>query len=470
MTVRRRDLLYPSGALVAGALLTGCVGETASADGSGPASTPTDNGPGATSPGVASDAQRETDPDAGELARRTAIRGNTAFAFSLLEALVDRSPKENLLVSPYSISIALAMTWAGARGETETRMADAMRYELAQERLHPAFNALALELAAHGNEETDGEDTDTESGDSDTEDEGTPFRLDVVNAIWGLAEYPYRNSYLDTLATHYGAGLRTVDFATRPERVRARINDWVEARTNGKIEDLLPKDVITTATRLVLTNAVYFRANWEHTFSENLTGDGEFTALDGSSSTVPMMTQSETFPYAEIDGHQLIELPYVGGDVGMLVILPAAGEFETVERSLTPDRLGGFIDALEPREGEISLPRFAYDSNVSLKEALSGLGMSIAFDSGKANFDGMVDLGESGENLYVRDVIHTSHVAVDEQGTEAAAATGVVVAASSASANEFEMTVDRPFLFAIRDRGTGTVLFLGRVVDAGAAQ
>lgn len=218
----------------------------------------------------------------------------------------------------------------------------------------------------------------------------------------------------------------------------------------------------------MLTDAVSFEANWRYTFPKEATEDGEFTALDGSAATVPTMHQSARIPYALVDGHQLVELPYVGGDVGMVVVLPAEGEFESFERELDPDRLGTLVDALEPAHGSLALPRFTVGSAVRLKDALSTLGMPNAFDPVAADFGGMVDLASAGLNLYLQDVVQQSFVSVDEDGTEAAAATGVVAGVTSASLHPFEMTVDRPFLYFVRHRGTGTVLFLGRFVDGGA--
>ncbi|MGM0591480.1 MAG: serpin family protein [Halobacteriota archaeon] len=250
---------------------------------------------------------------------------------------------------------------------------------------------------------------------------------------------------------------------------RTTINDWVATETNEKIPDLLPKSLITDATRFVLTNAIYFYANWAEQFDEANTEDREFTALDGAGQSVPMMRQSEEFPYAAVDGHQLVELPYVGKKTSMVVLLPPDGAFERVEGDLNASRLGELLDHLDVRDGSITLPKFTFRSSLSLKNALSQLGMSNAFEP-TADFGAMVDRAQTSEPLWLFDVVHEGYVAVDEKGTEAVAATGAVGGASSAGPPPFEMVVDRPFLFLIRDRETGTVLFLGRVVDAEAAQ
>ena len=385
------------------------------------------------------------------------VAENRRFAIELHRELVSMEPGENLFCSPHSISIALAMTYAGARGETEAQMAETLRYTLGED-VHATIEELAERLDARSDVHVD----DDEDGD--------PFQLNVVNAVWGQEEYPFLGEYLDIIEKHYGAGLREVDFKSDPKGSRETINAWVEEQTEEKIDELLPEGSIDQYARLVLTNAIYFMASWEKPFQEGATEGAEFTALDGETNEVPTMRQSESFPYAEVDGHQLIELPYVGEEVGMVVILPEEGEFEGFEAELDGDRLEELVDELEVKEGDISLPRFEYESDFSLKEILEEMGMPIAFDNEQADFSGMADLEASGENLFIHDAYHDAYVAVDEEGTEAAAATGVVVGTDSAPADPFEMVVDRPFLFAIRDRPTGALLFLGRVVDAGAAQ
>lgn len=446
----RRDLLKLAGLFAAGTL-SGCVAVPDGGDG------PSDPGnvPAAQGGVLQSDRERET-PDVDDATRRELVAGDTRFALDLHRALVEEKPDENLFFSPYSVSIALAMTWAGARGTTEREMRETLHY-LDQDRTHPAFNA--LDRAIDGRDEVEVED-----------DEGTPFSLETANAVWGQEGFPFRQSYLDALATNYGAGLRVVDYESDPGAARDRINEWVAERTEGKIPELFPEGTIDALTRLVLANAVYFQANWEYPFDEAETSDGEFTALDGSTATVPFMHESRGLPYAEGDGWQAVELPYVGGEVSMVVLLPEAGTFEAVEADLTADRIQGVFDALERREGSLAFPKFTYHSGLKLADVLAGMGMPSAFDADDADFHGMYDHEQVGRNLFVGSVVHEGYVAVDENGTEAAAATGVEMRLESAPANPWEMAVDRPFLFAIRDRPTDTVLFLGRVVDAGAAQ
>lgn len=381
------------------------------------------------------------------------VTDTTAFALALERELQSGRSGANLFSSPYSVAVALAMTYAGARGETADEMREALRFSLSDDRLHPAFNRL----------------TRTVEAAPETDDaEGDPFRLRVVNAIWGQRGFPFREDYLELLATHYGAGLRTVDFADDPEAARTAINTWVANQTEDRIQDLLGKDAVGPRTRLVLTNAIYFNASWKTPFDESNTTEQEFTSIDGTTATVPMMRRQGEIAFAAMDGHQAVELPYIGDSASMVIVLPKEGEFEDFAASLDRDRLNELLDGLRRSEGSLALPRFTYRSEFSLTAVLRRLGMERAFEKGAADLTGMYDPGRAAEELSIDDVIHKAFVSVDEAGTEAAAATGVTVGAISVSPGEpWEMVVDRPFLFGIRDRGTGAILFLGRVVDGG---
>lgn len=384
----------------------------------------------------------------------TLVDGNTAFAFDLYGVLKDK--EGNLFYSPYSISQALAMTYAGARGETGTQMADALEFRLAQDRLHYNFNALDMELASRG-EGAAGKD-------------GEGFRLNVVNAIWGQAGFEFLNEYLDTLAENYGAGLRILDFINETEQSRVTINDWVSDQTEQRIKDLIPPGVIDALTRLVLTNAIYFNAAWENPFDEDATSDGDFHLLDGNTVTVPMMHQSESlgyfalkfpssqFPPPDIYIYQAVELPYDGHELSMVIVMP--DDFTSFEALLSGEMVTGIVDSLQYQEVVLTMPKWEYDYEAGLKDALSSLGMSQAFTA-NADFSGM----DGRRDLYIQDVLHKAFVAVDEAGTEAAAATGVVVGVTSAPAEPVVFTLDRPFIYFIRDIETGAILFVGRVVD-----
>ena len=380
------------------------------------------------------------------------VDGNSAFAFNLYQAL--RAEDGNLFYSPHSISLALAMTYGGARGRTEGQMADTLRFSLPRERLHPAFNDLDLRLASRG------------KGAQGRGTEG--FRLSIVNAVWGQQGHPFREAFLDVLAESYGAGVRQADFRGMPEETRLAINDWVAESTEDRIKDLIPPGVIDGLTRMVLTNAIYFNAAWSYPFNEADTRDRPFHLLDGSSVDVPMMKTEEGFGYAAGDGYQAVDLPYIGNELSMTILLPDRGRFGAFEDSLTGALVERTIAGMESRYVALELPKFEFESRFRLAETLKAMGMSDAFDSTASDFSGMDGrsclAGDVG-CLYVKDVIHKAFVAVDEAGTEAAAATAVVMQAESAPPEPVSVTVDRPFIFLIRDRETGAILFVGRVVE-----
>jgi len=380
-------------------------------------------------------------PDQAEL-----VGGNSAFAFDLYHLLKEKEGEENLFYSPYSISLALAMTYAGARGETGQQMADTLHYTLPQDRLHPAFNHLDLELASRG-EGAEGKD-----------DGG--FRLNIANTIWGQEDYTFLPEYLDTLALNYGAGMQLVDFIGDSEASRIAINNWVSDQTEGRIKDLIPKGVIDDLTRLVLTNAIFFNAAWADPFEEGQTQDGPFYLLDGSQVTVPMMHHTASYGYAEGEGYQAVELPYDGRELSMVILLPAAGEFESFEDSLDAGRVGTIVNDLTYQEVALTMPKFDIESDFSLVDALAEMGMPLAFSMG-ADFSGM----DGTRELYIGEVLHKAFITVDEAGTEAAAATAVEMQLKGAPVASVTVTVDRPFIFFIRDVETGATLFVGRVVD-----
>jgi len=394
-----------------------------------------------------SEKPRITSPDVTQADSESLVGDNSTFAFDLYQRL--RAKGGNLFYSPYSISLALAMTYAGARGETEQQMADTLHFTLPQDRLHPAFNSLDIELASRG------------EGAKGKDEEG--FRLNIVNAIWGQKNYEFLSEFLDVLAENYGAGLRILDFASASEESRVTINNWVSDQTEGRIEDLIAPGEIHALTRLVLTNAIYFNAAWQYPFKEDATYDGTFYLLNGDEITVPMMRQTEWFGYGEGDGYQAVELPYDGGELSMIILLPTAGYFASFEDLLDAQRLDEIVGRLEYREVALTMPKFEFESDFRLRETLTALGMPDAFLWEVADFSGMT----GNRDLFIADVIHKAFVSVDEAGTEAASATAVVVPTAMPPEELVEVTVDRPFVFLIRDR-TGTILFVGRVVDPSA--
>jgi len=396
---------------------------------------------------IESDRERITSPDVSTSEQASLVEGNSAFAFDLYQALKEEDG--NLFYSPYSISLALAMTYAGARGETAQQMADTLQFLLEQDRLHPVFNWLDAELAKRG-EGAAGKD-------------GEGFRLNIVNAIWGQKDYEFLTDFLDVLAENYGAGLRILDFITETEKSRLTINDWVSDQTEGRIEDLIPQGAIGELTRLVLTNAIYFNAAWEYPFDEDITVDGPFYLLDGGQVIVPMMKQTESFGYTEGEGYQAVELLYDGCELSMVILLPEAGNFEAFEEGLQGQQVSDIISGLQPTEVALTMPRFEFDSEFSLNDTLAEMGMPIAF-SGAADFSGMT----GNRELFISDVIHKAFVAVDEAGTEAAAATAVIMELTAVPEPPVEVTIDRPCIFLIRDIETGAILFVGRIMNPGA--
>jgi len=395
-----------------------------------------------------SDKERITSPDVSTSEQASLVEGNSAFAFELYQAL--KGEEGNLFYSPYSISLALAMTYAGANGDTAQQMAATLQFMLEQDRLHPAFNWLDAELASRG-EGAEGKD-------------GEGFRLNIVNAIWGQKDYEFLTDFLDVLAENYGAGLRILDFITQTEKSRITINDWISDQTEGRIKDLIPQGAIDALTRLVLTNAIYFNAAWAYPFDEGMTADGPFYLLDGGQVIVPMMKQTESFGYTAGEGYQAVELQYDGDELSMVVLLPEAGKFEAFEEGLQAQQVDTIISGLQLTEVALTMPQFEFDSEFSLKDTLAGMGMPIAFSPGEADFSGMT----ANRELFISDVVHKAFVAVDEAGTEAAAATAVVVGTTAMPEEpSVEVTIDRPFIFLIHDIETGAILFVGRVLNPG---
>lgn len=443
--MHRRRLLALTGSLFAGAL-AGCSAPTPRTAVESP------------EPGVVADIDDAT--------LEALVSDTNAFSLALYRETTEESPTENGLVSPLSVTITLAMAYAGAREDTRSQMRETFNYTASKESLHPAFNALQRELNDRGDEI----DPAGLPEKFDTEDDPVPFELSLVNAVWGQSGFPFKEAYLDVLADHYGGGLREVDYQTDPERARQTINEWVADRTEDRIDELLPEGALTTLTRLVLTNAVYFRANWQDPFEPDDTEPAPFTPIEGPAVHVPMMQKHEPVPYTEVAGAKAIDLPYLGGAVSMLFVLPPAGEFEAFEDAFDMDTFSTIVDSLERQEGSVAIPKFEFGKGLQLKPTLETLGMTAAFDPQEADFSGMADLDQSLDRLFIDQVYHDTYISVDETGTEAAAATGAVAGLTSAPEEQFEFVADRPFLIAIRDRPTGALLFLGRVVDAGAAQ
>lgn len=392
---------------------------------------------------IKSDAEPDTNPELETADAASFASDNRGFAFDLYRDLADA--EKNLFFSPYSISVALAMTYAGAEGETEAEIRDAMHFGLPEPTLHQAFNRTTRTL--QGRSEQLAPDSD-----------GDGFELSIVNQAFGQNGYPFLDDYLDVLAIHYGSGLFGVDFGDS-ENVRQLINDWVADQTAQRIEDLLPPGSLTSDTRLVLTNAIYFKASWLFEFDPDATEDGDFEAPSGPVS-VPMMHQTLEAAYSEGDDYQALALPYVSPDVQMVFILPADGAFAEVSSSLSDTLFQEALDAMETHTATVTLPRFQFESEQQLKPSLGNLGMPTAFTA-DADFTA---LAGGVEPLWIDEVYHKAFVALDETGTEAAAATAVVITTESATPLA-EISFNRPFIVAIYDEPTGQILFLGHVVD-----
>jgi serpin B len=384
------------------------------------------------------------------------VAGNTAFAFDLYGEL-RQTTDGNLLFSPYSISEALAMTYAGAEGETATQMADVLGFILPEPTLHEAFGTLNADLVARGNAEQDPES-------------GEPARtMRVANALWGEQTFPFNPEYIALVAQYYGGGFQQTDFINAPEPAREEINAWAAEQTENRIQDIFPPGSITEGTRLVLANAVYFYGGWEVPFNPNRTEDDAFFLLDGTTVNVPFMVQQQWLPYARGDGFQVIEFPYAESRFTFTVILPDEGQFDAVEAALDPVLLDSVLGQLADTDVVAYLPRFEFTfGSVSLKQPLESLGMTDAFDWERADFSAMIDAAaRDTDRLCIDDGGHKAFISVDEKGTEAAAVTGIGGATPGAApeTEPLEVRIDRPFLFVIRDTQTGTLLFLGRVMD-----
>jgi len=377
----------------------------------------------------------------------TLAAGNTAFSLDLYHQL--KSLSGNLFFSPYSISSALAMTYAGAEGKTAEEMAAVFHFLMEEDKLHPAFNALDQYLEGLAKQEV-------------PNDVGEVFQLNIANAIWGQKDFHFESNYLDTLAANYGAGLRLLDYVQEPEESRLIINAWVSDQTKERIRDLIPQGAIDSDTRLVLSNAIYFKATWLEPFEESLTEDRVFHGLDSEEFIVPMMSLNSdvSFPYYQGDGFQAVDLPYLSGQTSMLVLVPDQGNYYDFEAGLNMDLLNQTIGELTYRPMYLSFPKFEFESEIGLAQTLSEMGMPTAFSDG-ADFSGMTN----AKDLFISDVFHKAFVSVDEEGTEAAAATAVVMKLTAAPENPLRLDVDRPFLFLIRDHQTNSILFLGRVVE-----
>jgi len=353
--------------------------------------------------------------------------------------------KTNVVLSPASVALALAMARAGARGQTAAEMDAVMRGLAADE--HAAWlNALDQALASRSGTFKD------DSG------QDLPVALRIANAPFAQKGMPLEPAYLEALASRFGAGLRLVDYVAATEGARKLINGWVDGETEHRIPELLVPGVLTTDTRLTLVNAIYLKAPWLTPFPADSTTAGAFKRADGSIVDVPLMQATAAMRYAAGTGWQAVEIPYIGESLAMTVIVP--DDLATFEQALTADGLAAITGTLAETQVSLTFPKFSIETKAELGEVLAALGMPSAFD-GRADFGGIT----TAERLVISNVIHQANIDVDEKGTEAAAATAVVMRATAMPAEPVSLRVDRPFLFALRDVPTGAILFLGRVAD-----
>lgn len=374
-------------------------------------------------------------------------QGNNEFAIALFQRLA-AAERGNIFCSPYSISSALAMTYAGARGQTAREMAQVLRFTGPDEQVHRGFGELTDSLNAEG--------------------KAGKVQLVVANALWGQKGFRFEKDFLALTGRYYGGRLDLLDFRGDTEAARRTINAWVEEQTRDKIKELIKSGILTPLTRLVLTNAIYFKGDWAAQFKKTATKDEPFHAGGGKQPRVPLMQQTGKFGYMETPDFQALELPYIGDRLSMTVLLPREKDgLADLEKRLTAKDLAEWLGRMKRRTVKVQLPRVKTSSGFELRSVLKTLGMKDAFaapssrpEPAGADFSGM----DGARDLYISAVIHKAFVEVNEEGTEAAAATAVVLSRSpSVEGPPPVFRADHPFLFLIRDRRSGAILFLGRL-------
>ena len=368
------------------------------------------------------------------------IYANQSFALELFRQL--QPGAGNLFFSPHSLSVALGMTYAGARRRTAEQMAAALHFDLKPEQLFPAFAALNARLTS-------------------LQQEG--LHLSEANSIWPHRGYPLRADFIENLEQNFGVSVTPVDYVTQAEAARQMINAWVEERTAHKIIELIKSGVLDALTRLVLVNAIYFKGAWLDPFDPARTRQQPFWLSAHEQQPVPMMGRSGSYPYARVEGAQLLELPYLGEQLALLVILPDQKDgLPELQTRLTQPNLENWLGGLRRTEVSLSLPRYKLTSSFRLDAVLKNLGMTDAFDPTRADFSGMTD---DPVGLFISAAIHQAFIEVNEEGSEAAAATAVVMSLRSMPQPPVPFKADHPFIFLIRERESGAILFLGQVLD-----
>jgi serpin B len=390
------------------------------------------------------DAPPKVDPPAAEALTKMA-RASNQFGFDLYRA--SATEPGNFVMSPASLSTALAMTWGGAKAATAEQMKKTLHMEQSPKEVMDTSGRLASML----------------------QDPSRPIKFRIANRLFGEKTYSFEASFLDATKAAYGAPLEPLDFKTGHEAARARINGWVEGQTEKRIKDLIPPRGINDQTRLVLVNAIYFLGDWQDPFEKDHTKPASFSTSATAKKDVPFMNQAESFGFVEKDGVKAVALPYKGGSMSMLFVLPDKVDgLPELEKSLDAAKLDALVKSLEQQRVLVSIPKFKIDPPKTLEmgPALKKLGMVLPFDRDKADFTGIANPPSPADRLYVSEVFHKAFVLVDEKGTEAAAATAVPMArAGAAPSKPAEFKADHPFLFFIRDEASGMILFMGRVAD-----
>jgi len=442
-----KNILAVLAALIIITGLTGCSQESPSSiDNPSSSPAPADNYSLLSSPVSFSD-------DISEL-----VYGNNLFAFNLYQKLKE-SESSNFFYSPYSISTGMAMVSAGARGATAQQMADTLHFTLPEERLNTAFYQLAAKLDQEGENNLKIPNVSSSKF----------FTLNIANALWGAKDYTFRDDYINILKVDYGGELKPIDFANSPESASQEINQWIRDQTQNRIQSLTQPDDFSIDTKLFLANTIYFKAVWKEGFEEKDTRESKFYLVDGSTIKVPMMYQkgAHIYPYFENNEYQAISLPYSGTNVSMVILLPQKGKFQEFEDSLNSQKFNTILEEIQDWNPERNIfditlmaPKFKFESAYQLIAPLSELGIKDAFES-NADFSGLAENG----GLQIDQICHKTFISVDEKGTEAAASTGIAVVTGIEDYKPISFIADHPFIFLIRDNKTGTILFIGRVMN-----
>lgn len=367
------------------------------------------------------------------------ISANDQFALDLYSQL--KNSEGNIFFSPYSISTALAMTYEGARGKTADEMQAVFHFPTDGNLRKSSFAAIHNQLNKPD----------------------AKYKLNIANALWAQNDYKFLNDYLTTLQQYYAGKATNVDFKNSTEEARQTINKWVESKTNNKIKDLFPQGSLNNMTRLVLTNAIYFKGTWIKQFEKSQTKDEDFRVSSTDTIKVPMMRRTDKnakFNYAETDNLQILEMPYEGDKLSMMILLPKNDSLSSLESSLTLEKINDWRSKLKEQRVDVFMPKFTFDTKYFMNDTLAKMGMPTAFTNA-ADLSGM----DGTQNLLIQKVIHQAFVDVNEEGTEAAAGSGVSVGLKSIAPQTTIFRADHPFVFAIQDKDNGNILFLGRVVN-----